>query len=267
MAAPAGTARKALLIAGAISGFYFGFLILFAVAPIDLVLVSSHSALVVIAVLGQPVALAAAVLVWRSGHRAAAALAYEDDLTGLPNRRAFMAEAAGRLKGASAGSMALVLLDVDKLKRLNDACGHQAGDELIQEAALHLRRAAAKTAPVYRVGGDEFAILVDRSHGVQLSPILRALQAIEARFSACNHVHTIRMSFGYASCHQGETFESLFKRADQRLYESKDSAADASPSVALVAPPPRPRSSAPALGIEAPSAPVAPRLALVHSRD
>jgi diguanylate cyclase (GGDEF)-like protein len=264
MAAPAGTARKALLTAGAISSLYFSFLILFALAPIDLGFVSSHSALVAMAFLGQPVALVAGLLVWRSGHGAAVTMAYEDDLTGLPNRRAFMAEAAGYLKGAPAGSVALVLLDIDKLKSLNDACGHQAGDELIKEAALQLRLAAAKTAPVYRVGGDEFAILVDRSKGVQLSPILRALQAIEARFSACNHVHTIRMSFGYASCHEGETFESLFKRADHRLYESKDAAAlPAQPAVLGVTA--RPRSSAAAIGIEAPPTP--PRLALVHSRD
>jgi len=120
------------------------------------------------------------------------------------------------------GKIALVLFDVDGLKQLNDGCGHQTGDELLRLAARQLQGAAAGGASVYRIGGDEFAILLLRSKGGQLAAMLRCLKPFEAPFPDCAHQHMVRMSFGYASCEEGEGFESLFRRADLRLRESKD---------------------------------------------
>lgn len=92
-----------------------------------------------------------------------AELAYEDALTGLPNRRLFenrleQALAAYRRHG---GQGALMLLDLDRFKTVNDTLGHQAGDALLVEAARRLRHVLRREDTVARLGGDEFGILID----------------------------------------------------------------------------------------------------------
>jgi diguanylate cyclase (GGDEF)-like protein len=151
-------------------------------------------------------------------------LALHDDLTGLRNRRAFSAETRGALRHARPGNVSLVLLDIDGLKRINDECGHQAGDELLTIVAKHFDRAAGAA---YRIGGDEFAILIDRSSGESTTALLGSLRPLSQRFRACGHEHVIYFSYGVASNRPGESFDQVFLRADaqlrdfkQRLYES-----------------------------------------------
>jgi diguanylate cyclase (GGDEF)-like protein len=167
---------------------------------------------------GLPTLLIACDALWRAARLAMAELAYKDDLTGIGNRRAFTQHTNDLLKHARPGSLALLLLDVDGLKVINDACGHQAGDDLLQTVARHLLRIHKD---VYRIGGDEFAILVDRSRGSGVTTILRGLDPFLAHFSTCGHLHRISLSYGYASTWENETFTSLFQRADTRLYEFK----------------------------------------------
>jgi diguanylate cyclase (GGDEF)-like protein len=135
-----------------------------------------------------------------------------------------MSQASRELKGAKAGSIALVLFDVDGLKAINDSCGHRAGDELLLSAARYLQLAAGKKASVFRIGGDEFALILDRSKGDRVAPFVRALSSVEVVFDTCNHIHPVNVSCGYASSLDQESFESLFHRADMRMYESKQRA-------------------------------------------
>lgn len=145
-------------------------------------------------------------------------LAYVDDLTGLQNRRSFMAGGERLVLSSRPGASSLVLLDVDGLKGINDECGHQAGDELLREVALHL---SAANPSVYRIGGDEFAILVDRSQGESVTALMRSLTPLDHHFQVCGHDHLIQFSYGFASRRENETFDELFSRADARLRQFK----------------------------------------------
>jgi diguanylate cyclase (GGDEF)-like protein len=145
-------------------------------------------------------------------------MAYRDELTTLGNRRAFndrIAEVGTEQRG---GSIGLVLFDVDALKSLNEACGHQAGDELL---AVVGRRLASVNGDAYRIGGDEFAVVIDRNAGQSALPALRRLEPFNAAFLTCGHSHEVRLSFGFASALLDETFPQLFARADQRLRQFK----------------------------------------------
>jgi diguanylate cyclase (GGDEF)-like protein len=158
---------------------------------------------------------------WHGGKRSSVALAYRDDLTDLGNRRAFRALTSERLRGARAGSLALILVDVDELKRVNDECGHQAGDELLILLARRLQKVAPERYLVFRFGGDEFALLVDRSTGEAAAEVIARLEPFESEFAACGHEHTVHISYGFVSNSLGESFDSLFSRADQRLRDFK----------------------------------------------
>ena len=170
---------------------------------------------------GLPLIIAGAVMLWRQSRSSMSDLAFKDDLTGLANRRAFRERALQMLDRAAAGSIAAVLLDVDGLKTINDECGHQAGDELLLRLGEQLTRLAPDPSCVYRIGGDEFAILIDRSTGSGIANVVGQLQPITGLFSACKHHHEIDVSFGFASNLLDEGIDPLFKRADERLREYK----------------------------------------------
>ena len=89
-------------------------------------------------------------------------LAGTDDLTSLPNRRRFMAltEEAIAASAASGRGLAVLMLDLDNFKQLNDTLGHHAGDELLRKIGPRLQRALRHLHTVGRLGGDEFAVLV-----------------------------------------------------------------------------------------------------------
>ena len=113
-----------------------------------------------------------------------AEMAYFDALTGLPNRR-MLAEHFDRLASAvrreGHGGFALLLLDLDRFKQINDTLGHAAGDALLQAAAERLRQAVREVDTVARIGGDEFAILLSGLTDPQtIEPVCRRIvQAFE----------------------------------------------------------------------------------------
>ncbi len=173
---------------------------------------------------GLPIVVVSANRFYVSANAGVRDLALHDDLTGLHNRRAFTGEAAVALHNAQPGHFSLILLDVDGLKQINDECGHQAGDELLIVAAQHLKSGPGHA---YRIGGDEFAVLIDRAQGDSMTALLDALKPLHHHFGSCNHEHSFHLSYGVAANRPGESFEDLFSRADaqlrdfkQRLYES-----------------------------------------------
>jgi diguanylate cyclase (GGDEF)-like protein len=163
-----------------------------------------------------------------------------------------MVDGAALFAQAGPGSAALVLLDVDHLDRLNEDCGQAAGDDLLRLAAVELRRAAGPFNRVYRIDGDGFAILVDRKVGGRLAAAVHDLGLWEARMLSCGHFHNIAMTVGFASCTEGEGFESVFRRATASLRKRKrvgprlewrprEDPGNAVPSEADAAPAPKPR--------------------------
>jgi diguanylate cyclase (GGDEF)-like protein len=135
--------------------------------------------------------------------------AERDYLTDLLNTRAFEEELGRRL--ADDARFALVLADVDDLKRVNDTQGHAAGNDHLRRLAAVLREETAPDDVVARIGGDEFAVLA-AEEGEALAGRLRAAAAARG----------LSASFGWAD-HTGDEADqlSLFRAADKRLYAGK----------------------------------------------
>ena len=157
-------------------------------------------------------------------------LAYHDVLTGLPNRARFNDRADQALLRARHGeAMAVLLLDLDRFKNVNDRFGHLAGDELIQEVAKRLSRELKEPDAVARLGGDEFAILLhgkDLEAGVEvtLDCILDALHMPYEIFG--NQAH-VGVSIGVAPAPDcGTDRTDLMRKADIALYRAKDEGRD-----------------------------------------
>ncbi|MFL6629427.1 MAG: diguanylate cyclase domain-containing protein [Vitreoscilla sp.] len=153
-------------------------------------------------------------------------LAYSDALTALPNRRMFgdycrqMIAAAER---QDAG-FALLLIDLDHFKQVNDTLGHDAGDALLVETARRLRGIARKADVVARLGGDEFAILLADSGAPSAVDIVckRICEAFDAPVPHQGHQMRISPSIGVALFpSDGTTQDALYKSADLALYDAK----------------------------------------------
>jgi len=142
-------------------------------------------------------------------------LADHDPLTRLLNRRAFVERLDGEVARATrhGHSLALALGDLDGFKELNDRFGHVAGDEALHEFARTLQSALRKGDEAFRIGGDEFALLLPDATESDARAALRRVseQAV-----------SVRASFGVASCpeHAGDP-DTLFRLADAALYEAK----------------------------------------------
>jgi diguanylate cyclase (GGDEF)-like protein len=150
-------------------------------------------------------------------------LANGDQLTGLANRRAFerhLAEAAGE-----GGPFALLAIDLDHFKTLNDRFGHAAGDQALVAVAQHLRGAAPAGATVARLGGDEFAVLVpalEPEAAFDLAAKVSRAIAAPCRIGGGCEVR-IGGSIGVACApHHGIGTDELMRRADIALYEVKE---------------------------------------------
>ena len=144
-----------------------------------------------------------------------------DPLTGLCNRRAFFEKAHQAIVRASTSRRpAAILFDMDHFKRINDTYGHDVGDRVLRDIS---REAASDRMIVGRLGGEEFAILLEESNleaGLALAQELRAKMAA-LTFDTDRGKLTVTCSFGVAEWDQGENIDQLLKRADASLYEAK----------------------------------------------
>ena len=149
-------------------------------------------------------------------------ISFHDALTGVYNR-AYFEEELHRLEHRRSGSVAIAIIDVDGLKRVNDTWGHKKGDELLVKAAQVLRGAVRSEDVVARIGGDEFAIILKNSDEVVVEMIFQRLrQALEQEKQKTEELAPLSLSFGYAFAASPEisTLE-LFKTADNRMYQAK----------------------------------------------
>lgn len=154
-------------------------------------------------------------------------LSTHDPLTGLFNRRRFIEEGRRWLSGTAAGSrpgFALMLLDLDQFKDINDLYGHQQGDRLLRSAARQLRTTLKRDDVIARLGGDEFGILLASDH----------LQEIEQSAQRCCNALAeltlaqgdarlpVTTSIGIGICpRDGDTIEALLANADIAMYQAK----------------------------------------------
>lgn len=152
-------------------------------------------------------------------------LADSDTLTPLPNRRAFHREVARVVRAvARYGTPAAVLfVDLDGLKAINDAYGHPVGDAALVHVADVLRREVRGTDLVARIGGDEFGLLLERLDEELTSSKAQALeQAVaSAPLPLGDGQLSLSVSVGVAMIGRDDTVEALLARADARMYAAK----------------------------------------------
>ncbi len=147
-------------------------------------------------------------------------LAYHDALTGLPNRRSFC-EAVDRLL-ATTPQVGVLMLDLDRFKAVNDTLGHAVGDALLVQSAARLRETCRESDLIFRLGGDELAILLQpkkRDDGEGLGQ--RIVAAFSAPFMVEGHTINIGCSAGYAVSGKDENSGVLMQKADLALYCAK----------------------------------------------
>ena len=151
-------------------------------------------------------------------------LAYRDILTGLPNRAAFNA-VSSRAASARGDFGALLLIDLDDLKRINTTFGRQAGDRLIETAAARIKRIAAPLT-VFRRGGGEFAVIIPTGHAMPSGMSGLAHELLAALGSPASHTGmstNLRASIGGSALENGATIEALEQRAVLALAHAKES--------------------------------------------
>lgn len=151
--------------------------------------------------------------------------ATHDSLTGLPNRRQLHERAAARLTRPGSGTTALMLLDLDHFKEVNDTLGHAAGDRVLVEVARRLRAAAESDALVARLGGDEFAILFSDlpTPAMARHRAQRVLESLREPMDLDGVLVSLRTSAGLAIAGDHTDPGELLRRADVAMYQSKDS--------------------------------------------
>ncbi|NVK35727.1 MAG: EAL domain-containing protein [Rhodobacteraceae bacterium] len=152
-------------------------------------------------------------------------LAHHDPLTGLSNRVSFRHEVEGALHTlGDGGSLALLYLDLDEFKSVNDTLGHPVGDELLVAVSERLKSGLSKKDNVARLGGDEFAVLLaDISGFEEVSAIAaRLIETVGEPYMVSGNNIVIGVSIGIAMVPEdGETADLLMKNADMALYSAK----------------------------------------------
>jgi len=189
-----------------------------------------------IAVFGLSLAalIGALVLVWSRNERMEELKrqASQDPLTGLKNRRRFEEDLRTELARShrEGGEGALLMLDLDNFKQVNDTLGHPAGDRVIADIGEVLRSRMRTTDVVGRLGGDEFAIVLPRCDPFEASGVAAEIaQAIREHQPRDQNVPPITASVGIAMFGEGRggSFETVLTAADTAMYEAKDSGRDA----------------------------------------
>jgi diguanylate cyclase (GGDEF)-like protein len=152
--------------------------------------------------------------------------AYRDALTGLPNRKHLTDELQEALsRSARHGRrVALLFMDLDGFKQVNDRAGHHSGDAVLAEAAKRLRRGLRETDFVARMGGDEFVVLIEdvQSSAEAATAAEKAIALLSEPFVVGNAVFMLSASVGISmSPADGERVDQLLKSADEAMYRAK----------------------------------------------
>lgn len=152
--------------------------------------------------------------------------ALHDPLTGLCNRAGFQERLAQAIAGLGRGRgpIAVLALDLDKFKQVNDTLGHESGDALLQQVAQRLRAVSRETDTIARLGGDEFAIIQPDIASVKDCEALseRIIAQVSEPYTVLGAQARIGVSIGIATARMPGEGEDLVARADFALYQAKD---------------------------------------------
>lgn len=153
-------------------------------------------------------------------------LAYHDVLTGLANRQLVIdrMDHAVALAARESGMVAVMFIDLDRFKLVNDTLGHNVGDEMLCEAARRIRAVVRRADTVGRLGGDEFVVVAERLNGPDDAAVVaeKICAALREPFVVDNHVLHSAGSLGVAVYPQdGEDAAELMRKADTAMYAAK----------------------------------------------
>jgi len=154
-------------------------------------------------------------------------LEYHDALTGLPNRSLLLDRLESAILRAqrSEGMIALLMVDIDNLKLINEALGHHNGDKVIQSVASRLSKAIRDTDTLSRSGGDEFYMIVENINHLEYIGVMaeKFSRAIEHKLTIQDQEIHVKASIGISVYPQdGSTIGNLLSHADAALYRTKD---------------------------------------------
>jgi diguanylate cyclase (GGDEF)-like protein/PAS domain S-box-containing protein len=165
-------------------------------------------------------------------------LAYHDTLTNLPNRTLLTDRVNRSLARARRTGQigALLFLDLDKFKRINDSLGHSVGDALLKELAERLRRTLREEDTVARLGGDEFVVLLEGLGADERQAVTKASEVAEKvrslfaeAYVLDGHELFVTASIGIVTFpRDGDTVDTLLRHADTAMYHAKGAGRDAS---------------------------------------
>jgi len=160
-------------------------------------------------------------------------LTFNDDLTGLLNRRGFLSLAQQQLKIAQRENWELVLLfaDLDGLKKINDTFGHPEGDRALMAVANILNETFRTSDLIARLGGDEFIVLAINAPAAGAKAITTRLGENLARYNAQNRYYQLSLSYGVVQFDpkRESSLENVILKADKALYENKRRKMDLKP--------------------------------------
>ena len=162
--------------------------------------------------------------------RKATMSAHFDPLTGVNNRSTFESALKREMHLAERGhsSFALLVIDIDHFKKVNDTYGHSAGDEVLKNVARQIEKSIRSTDQLFRFGGEEFVVLLSNSDceiagriagrildSVRLSTVTYKRETLE-----------VSVSIGLSCLHAGDTADDIFNRADKAMYAAKNDGRD-----------------------------------------
>ncbi|MBS4197364.1 EAL domain-containing protein [Lederbergia citri] len=151
-------------------------------------------------------------------------LAFYDVLTGLPNRRHFQDYVNGLIYTQPSKQFAVIFIDINQFKQVNDTIGHMAGDQLLQLVADQLRIFHNERSYIFRLGGDEFVIVFSLEKKEEVHEMLEQMQKeFSSPFTIQGHLLYVTASIGISIYPEnGEDIDSLVKSADIAMYHSKE---------------------------------------------
>lgn len=154
-------------------------------------------------------------------------LAYYDKLTGLPNRNLFYSSLKQEIERVNQfnNKLAVLFIDLDRFKWVNDTLGHQMGDQLLRDVAMRLKVCIGKCGTVCRMGGDEFTVILP-SKSIKDSQTIseKIIEALAAPFFIADHEIYVTPSIGISLYpDHGEKRQDLIKKADMAMYQAKES--------------------------------------------
>ncbi|MBI5484502.1 MAG: diguanylate cyclase [Deltaproteobacteria bacterium] len=147
-------------------------------------------------------------------------LSTHDTLTGLFNRAYFDTEMV-RMANSRQYPLGIVVADVDGLKNVNDNFGHAEGDQLIKRAALALRNSFRGEDVVARIGGDEFAVILQNADESSVKEAIKRVLVFQSEINREQSGHALSISLGSATAESSEQLHSALKQADSRMYYYK----------------------------------------------